>query len=81
VAVVVVLACVAGLAYLHRGDLLPAAEDDDAGLNPEFVACRTERLGDIDKMRDDGLIDDAQEEQFAARALAYCTSRFPPEVR
>lgn len=79
VALVVLLASAALIAYHHRADLLPAAPVAEAGLNPEFVACRDERVGQVEKMRSDGIIGDAQFETFRDRALAFCTDQFPPD--
>jgi len=80
IAFLVLVAATALIAYYHRADLLPPEPAAaDAGFNPEFVACRDKRVGEVDKMRADGLIGDAQVEAFRERALAFCTAQFPPD--
>lgn len=80
---------VAGLIALAAAGLLiwinwhlivppPPKEDDDAKLNPEFVACRDQRLTTVNKMKDDGVINDQQFQQFKERAIATCAGQFPP---
>ncbi len=78
-AILVIGACVALLGYHHRDDLFPAPGTGNAGLNPDFVQCRDKRTADIDKMKSDGVITSAQYNQFLQRAMAFCTTQFPPE--
>ncbi|MEM1198664.1 MAG: hypothetical protein AAGI06_05075 [Pseudomonadota bacterium] len=52
--------------------------EDDAKLNPEYVACRDARLVTVQKMKDDGVINDDQFTQFSARAEETCAGQFPP---
>lgn len=79
VAMVTIVCCLALLGFYHRNDLMPGAETGNAGLNPDFVHCRDDRTGDVDKMLADGVITGDQHTQFLQRALAYCTTQFPPE--
>lgn len=79
-ALLVIIICLAILAFYHRNDLLPAPEQVEVGLNPEFVKCRDERTAQVAKMRTEGLIGDEQVATFTERALAYCTSTFPPDA-
>jgi len=76
-----VAASAAGLvAFYHRADLLPKVPPAaDAGLDPEFVACRDFRVGQVDRMRSEGVIGDAQVEVFKERAVAFCAAQFPPD--
>ena len=80
---------VAGLIALAAAGLLlwinwnvlfppPITEEDDAKLNPEYVACRDQRLTTVNKMKDDGVINDEQFQQFRERAIATCAGQFPP---
>jgi hypothetical protein len=79
-ALAVAMAAAAVIAFYHRADLLPKpAPGADAGLNPQFVACRDERVGQVDRMRSDGVIGDAQVEIFKERAIAFCAAQFPPD--
>ena len=56
----------------------PSEKADDAKLNPEFVACRDGRLTTVNKMKQDGVINDQQFQQFKERAIATCAGQFPP---
>ncbi len=78
-AVAVIAACLALLGVYHRNDLMPGAKTGNTGLNPEFVDCRDKRSADVDKMLSDGVITATQHSRFLQRALAYCTSQFPPD--
>lgn len=71
VAVALCLGALAFLAYLHREDLLPDEQTQAEG-NSAFAACTAQRYGEIDKMRQDDLINDTQVDQFKARAEAMC---------
>ena len=80
VALLIVLACAGTILYLnwHIFYPPPAKEVDDAKLNPEFVACRNNRLKIVNKMKSDGVINDQQFAQFTERAVATCAGQFPP---
>ncbi len=79
VALLVFAVCAGGLGYIHRDDLFPRpSQETTAGLNPEFVACRTERTGHVTKMLEEGVIDQVKHDQFAERAISYCAAQFPP---
>lgn len=63
-----------------RGILSPdpvAAISAGSG-NPQLDACLKSRIGDVDKMREEGVINAAQHNTFKARATAYCQTEFPP---
>jgi hypothetical protein len=73
-ALVVLLACVAGLAWLHRADLFsarfaPAAADDP------FALCFAGRAAEIDGMVREGLIDQERAVLFKTRAEAMCRAQ------
>ncbi len=80
VAVAIILGASAMIAYHHRDDLFPPEKAEEAGLNPEFVKCRDERTAQVQKMKSDGLIGDKQVSTFTERAIAFCTSQFPPDA-
>ena len=67
-AAAVCVACVAALAWLERDRVWPTRT---AGDDP-FARCFAERAGQIDRMRTDGLIEEAQAELFKTRAEAMC---------
>ncbi len=73
--------CVGVLAYMHRADLFPGEGGPDAGLNPEFVACRDSRTRDLDSMLAEGLIDATRHTQFYDRAVAFCAAQFPSGIQ
>lgn len=43
--------------------------------DPAVAACLESRIADVDRMRDDGLIDDAQHGVFAERAASLCVAQ------
>ena len=69
-ALLVFLACLAGLAWLERERWIPsessAAADDPAAI------CFAERAAEIDGMLAEGLIEARQAEAFKSRAEAMC---------
>lgn len=73
IAGVVFLGVLAALAWIHWADVFPPPEAD-AAANPALAACMEARLGDIEKMLQDGVIDDTQAQQFKSRATALCES-------
>jgi hypothetical protein len=71
-AVLCFLLAAAGLAYMHREDLLGApaeAGKPEAGL---FAACMAERGAAIDAMVREGAVKGEQEALFRSRAEAMC---------
>lgn len=62
------------LAWIHRDDLLPpeaaVAADDPV------AKCLAERSADIDKMRQDGVVDPDRAKLFKSRAEALCQAQF-----
>ena len=82
IAGVLALLCIAGLIYLNRQSLTPGAKvEETAGLNPEYVKCRTQRLADVTRMKNEGLIDEAKFDQFSKRAIDLCAAQYPPEKK
>ncbi|MFN0262999.1 hypothetical protein ACKTEK_03880 [Tepidamorphus sp. 3E244] len=78
IALVLILACAAIIAWQHREAFLPSAQDA-ASANPQLDACIAERTGQVDKMRADGVIDDRQADSFRTRAIQFCQQQFPPQ--
>lgn len=71
--------CLAALGYLHRDDLFPRQPADTTiQTNPAFLECRQIRVGHVDKMLQEGVIDTVKYDRFKERALAYCAAEFPP---
>ena len=79
-AFMVILVCSSVLIYINRDMLFGADQDDLAILPPELAACLQKRIGAVDKMRSDGVINDAQYEQFHGRAEAFCHAEFGEPV-
>ena len=75
----VIVACVGMLAWLNRDILFPnPALQEAETVNPEFIKCRDERVAQVTKMRDDGVINDKQFEVFKGRAIETCAGRYTP---
>ncbi len=79
VAGVVIVACVGILAYLNRDKLVDRPRADVANLNAQFVKCRDERGGQVDKMLTEGVIKQDKVGEFKERAIATCAGQFPPQ--
>ncbi|MEX0696203.1 MAG: hypothetical protein WD014_05920 [Dongiaceae bacterium] len=73
-AVLCAAAALGVLGYIHRDDLFPP-EDLGLAADPAFADCYAPRAADIDKMRQEGLIDDAQATLFKGRAEAMCVAQ------
>ncbi|WP_420403105.1 hypothetical protein [Nisaea sp.] len=78
VAGLVLVGALAALAYLHRDDIagLLGEEPVAAPANGPLAACLAERYGAVDKMREEGIIDEAKHQLFRRRAEAMCQDRF-----
>jgi len=78
VAGLVLAGAVASLAYLHRDDIagLLGEEPVAAPANGPLADCLAERYGAVDRMRDEGIIDEAKHRLFRQRAEAMCRDRF-----
>ena len=75
VAAVGVLLCVAAaLAFMHRDDLFPPEPAAVAADDP-VALCLAARAEDIERMRADGVIDEAQATLFKSRAEALCQAQ------
>ena len=77
----IALACAGLILFVNWHVLFPPPKkkaDEDAKLNPEFVACRDARLVTVQKMKKDGVINEEQFTQFSARAVETCAGQFPP---
>lgn len=58
------------------GDLTePQTDMASADGDPVLAACLATRIGDVDRMRADGLIGDAQYEAFRSRAVSLCVAQ------
>ena len=79
VAGAVIVGCVGLLAFLNRDLLVDKPVADDQSLNPEFVECRDARVGQVQKMLDDGVINETNFKVFKERAIDTCAGQFPPQ--
>lgn len=52
-------------------------EIQESSGNPELDACLKDRGGAVDKMREEGVINAAQYNEFHQRAVDYCEAQFP----
>ena len=64
----------AALAWIHRDDLMPADPVAPAADDP-VSRCLVQRAADIEQMRADGVIDEAQAKLFTERAAALCEAQ------
>ena len=78
VAGAIIVACVGLLAYLNRDKLVDRPDEEAVQLNPDFVACRDKRVGDVQKMLDEGVINAESFKVFKQRATDTCAGQFPP---
>ena len=82
IALCVFAAGVAYLVYANRSLLNPDEQAQaDASLNPQFVACRDERVGQVEQMKKQGIINETQFEEFRERAVNLCAGQFPPDAQ
>ena len=77
IAGLVIILCVALLAYIHRDDWRASDTSIDVGgaeAPPDDPAkpCIQQRFAEIDAMIDDGVVDDGQAALFRERAEAMC---------
>jgi len=72
-AFLIFLSVAAALGWIHRDDLLPS-ETAIAADDP-VAKCLAERSVDIDKMRQDGIIDADRATLFKSRAEALCQAQ------
>ena len=63
------------LAYIHRDDLFPPAEE--AATEDPFALCIAQREAEIDGMVADGVVDAGRAALFKSRAEALCRSEGP----
>jgi hypothetical protein len=63
------------------GNSLHLSAAPDATADPAFIACRDQRLADIDAMLKNGVITEAQRDNFAARAVSTCAGRLKDPAR
>lgn len=45
--------------------------------NPALEKCLEQRIGDVDRMKQEGILSDAQYEAFKGRAMELCTAQNP----
>jgi|GEM_PF-1910658 len=73
----------ADFAKLMSGDAsngLPQAEAlAQADANPALAECLQKRVGDVDQMKKDGLLNDQQYGSFRARAEQLCSQQNPAQ--
>ncbi|MBL4758353.1 MAG: hypothetical protein JKY32_12190 [Rhizobiales bacterium] len=74
VAAIILAIGIGVLAYLGRESFLPPPIEEEVAL-PELAACFERRLGAVETMRSENLLNDAQYEMFKSRAEAFCIYR------
>ncbi|MBZ0215970.1 MAG: hypothetical protein K8F25_05425 [Fimbriimonadaceae bacterium] len=76
IAILVILVCVVSLGIINRAKLFGWGDADTATPNPELAACLEERVGAVDRMRGEAVINAAQYDLFRGRAEAFCEAQF-----
>ncbi|MEI2385998.1 hypothetical protein [Breoghania sp. JC706] len=79
-ALIVAALAATALAWINRDAFVsaPVGTTATAG-NPDLAACLAERGGAVDRMKQDGVIDARQYNQFRARAEAFCAAQYPAQ--
>ena len=49
----------------------------DEPINPALATCLEQRIGDVDRMRDDGILTESQYGSFRSRAKELCVQQNP----
>lgn len=57
--------------------VVPVGGSPAAEATPELDACLAQRVGDVDRMKEEGIIGDAQYEAFRSRAVSLCNAQNP----
>lgn len=89
IALAIALAALGLMVWIGRNDVAsiqyamslisgkPTSETQGSG-NPELDACLAQRVGDVDQMKADGVINASQYEAFKSRAISLCQAQHPP---
>lgn len=72
-AFLIFLGAAAALAWMHRDDLLP--QEPVVAADDPVARCLAKRSADIDKMRQDGVVDAERARLFKSRAEALCQAQ------
>lgn len=75
-ALLVAFTAAAALGWINRDAFLGTDEAIAAG-NPQLAACLSERVGAVEGMRSEGIVNDAQYAAFKTRAVDYCRAQYP----
>ncbi len=76
IAALVLAAGIGAFAYLNRESFIEPPEVEDQITQPALAACLERRLGAVENMRAENVLQDAQYELFKGRAEAYCLYEF-----
>ncbi len=76
IAALILAAGIGIFAYLNRESFIEPPPVEEEITQPELAACLERRLGAVENMRADDLLNDTQYELFKARAEAYCLYEF-----
>lgn len=66
------------IAPMPQGQNRAGTETERQNLNPDYLKCHDERVGQVQKMLDEGVIDQRKLVEFQDRAIATCAGQFPP---
>ena len=76
IAALVLAAGIGAFVYINRESFIDPPPVEEEIAQPELAACLERRLGAVENMRADDLLNDAQYEMFKGRAEAYCIYEF-----
>ncbi len=76
IAALVLAAGIAAFGYLNRERFIAPPEVEEEIARPALAACLDRRLGAVENMRAEDLLNDTQYDLFRSRAEAYCLYEF-----
>lgn len=65
-------------AQTPQNSAAPGVAAPAENLNPDYVKCHDERVGQVQKMFDEGVINQDKLGEFQQRAIDTCAGQFPP---
>lgn len=68
---------IGGLFSARTDNAMVSASQPAKEANPALDACLTQRVGDVDRMKDEGILSDAQYAKFKMRATDLCRVQNP----
>ncbi len=80
IALLIALGLLGSLLYIWQDDFFPSPNISSVkSANPDYDKCILNRVGSVEKMKREGIINTSQYNQFKNRAISYCQTQFPPK--